>query len=70
MYIIIHELAHLINDSWGHDKKFKLINKALLIFSSNIGIYTKIDFTKKKNQWKVGDSKITENIEEIPDYNL
>lgn len=46
MYVVIHELAHVACPEYGHTKLFKEIFKFLLEQSSEIGIYTFIDYYK------------------------
>lgn len=47
MYVAIHELAHIASVSVGHTEEFKIIFKELIIFSTNCGSYTYVDYSKK-----------------------
>ena len=39
MYVVLHELAHVICDEIGHTKKFERIFKELLNDAGELGIY-------------------------------
>ena len=47
MYVIIHELAHMVNKEWGHEKSFWDKFMFLLQEAVNIGIYEPVDYSKK-----------------------
>jgi len=47
MYVAIHELAHLANDTIGHDASFWNTFQELLQEAMNIGIYKYHDFDKE-----------------------
>jgi len=47
MYVILHELAHMVNTEWGHEKDFWDKFQFLLNEAVSIGIYTPIDYSKK-----------------------
>jgi PDZ domain-containing secreted protein len=44
MYVVIHELAHLMTRDVGHTAQFWENNKLLLKEAINVGIYTRVDF--------------------------
>ena len=39
MYVLLHELAHIINSTYGHDKNFKTVFKELVDNAIKIKIY-------------------------------
>ena len=47
MFVAIHELAHLANETVGHDAKFWDTFKTLLLEAINIGVYVNHDFDKQ-----------------------
>ena len=47
----LHELAHIANDTIGHDDKFWNNFKFLLERAKKIGVYTPIDYKKKPKQY-------------------
>jgi hypothetical protein len=47
MFVAIHELAHLANETVGHDMTFWDTFKTLLLEAINIGIYVNHDFDKQ-----------------------
>lgn len=47
MYVAIHELAHLANETVGHDTNFWNTFQELLQEAINIGIYVQHDFDKE-----------------------
>jgi len=46
MYVAVHELAHLATESIGHDQSFWNNFKFILQEAVDIGIYTKVDYSK------------------------
>ena len=46
MYVAIHELAHIMTSSVGHTPEFWKNNRRLLSTATQMGIYTKQDFSK------------------------
>jgi hypothetical protein len=44
MYVVIHEVAHVMSESYGHNSEFKANFKFLLQQGSEIGIYKPIDY--------------------------
>ena len=47
LYVAIHELAHLMTDEIGHTPKFWTNFRFLLTEAVDIGIYVKVDYSKK-----------------------
>ncbi len=49
MFVVLHELTHMMNDKWGHDENtnFWSLFKVMLVNASEIGIYNPIDYSKK-----------------------
>lgn len=47
MFVCIHELAHIINPTYGHPKSFWQYMKFLLHESVEIGIYSPVNYGKK-----------------------
>jgi hypothetical protein len=45
MYVLIHEMAHMLNPEIGHGENFKKIFKFLVEQSSIIGIYRIVDYS-------------------------
>lgn len=46
MFVLLHELAHVSTDSYGHSKEFWKNMKYLLEVADDLGIYTYIDHDK------------------------
>lgn len=46
-FVVIHELAHMMNNLWGHKMNFWILFKFMLINSIECGIYTPVDYSKK-----------------------
>lgn len=44
MYVLIHELAHILNISYGHDENFKKIFKYILQKASDLNLYKYEDY--------------------------
>lgn len=51
MFVTIHELAHLMSKSYGHNGEFNKNFIFLLKESIKIGIYTNIDYSRKKTDY-------------------
>ena len=51
MFVVIHELAHVITKSVGHNDEFWDNMKFLLDLSIKVGIYENIDYKKKPKQY-------------------
>lgn len=47
MYVILHELAHMVNTEWGHEQDFWDKFHFLLQESATIGVYIPEDYAKK-----------------------
>lgn len=48
MFVTIHELAHLMSQSYGHNEEFNKNFIFLLKESIKIGIYNNVDYSKKE----------------------
>jgi predicted metal-dependent hydrolase len=46
MYVVLHEMAHMMNDQWGHDPIFWKLFKFLLINADEAGLYKPVDYSK------------------------
>jgi FtsZ-interacting cell division protein ZipA len=44
MFVVLHELTHMANKSWGHHLDFWILFKFLLNNAAEIGIYQPVDF--------------------------
>lgn len=44
IYVLIHELAHVLNPTYGHDENFKKIFRTLIDNAEDIGIYKYEDY--------------------------
>ena len=51
MYVVIHEVAHLMNPEYGHGELFKEIFNYLLNNAQSIGIYTPINFNLNPQEY-------------------
>jgi hypothetical protein len=51
MFVTIHELAHIISESYGHNEEFNKNLKFLLINSIKIGIYDNVNYAKNKTNF-------------------
>lgn len=51
MFVTIHELAHLMSKSYGHNEEFNKNFIFLLKESIKIGIYKNVDYSKKKENY-------------------
>ena len=51
MYVVIHELAHVFSDGYGHGQEFVENFKFLLQISEKINIYTPIDYIKTPQEY-------------------
>lgn len=47
MFVVIHELAHMMNDLWGHKMNFWILFKFMLKNSVECGIYTPVNYANK-----------------------
>jgi predicted metal-dependent hydrolase len=46
MFVVIHELAHMMNDMWGHKQDFWMLFKFMLMNAVEAKIYTPIDYSR------------------------
>jgi hypothetical protein len=46
-FVVLHELAHMMNEKWGHGREFWSYFKYLLENAVESGIYTPIDYKKR-----------------------
>lgn len=46
MFVVIHELSHMMNNLWGHKMDFWILFKFMLMNSVECGIYTTVDYSK------------------------
>lgn len=60
MYVMIHELAHVSAEIWGHPLRFWRINKFLLTEAVRAGVYDPVNYYKKPATYCGMD--ISENI--------
>lgn len=46
MFVVIHELSHMMNNLWGHKMNFWVLFKFMLLNAIECGIYQKVDYSK------------------------
>lgn len=46
MFVVLHELAHMMNNNWGHGPDFWNLFRFLIKKASEIGIYTPVDYSR------------------------
>lgn len=46
MFVAIHELSHIMTETYGHDHNFKSNFVFLLKEAMDLGVYTRVDFSK------------------------
>ena len=51
MFVVIHELAHIITKSIGHTDEFWENMKFLLKISIKLGIYQEVDYKNKPEKY-------------------
>lgn len=51
MFVVIHELAHLMSESIGHTKEFWDNMRLLIEVASKLGIYKIIDYKKENTEY-------------------
>lgn len=51
MFVTIHELAHIMSKTYGHNQEFNNNFKFLLINAIKIGIYQNINYSKNKTNF-------------------
>jgi hypothetical protein len=44
-FVILHELSHMMNTSWGHDDEFWRIFKYVLIRAARLNLYKPVDYS-------------------------
>jgi len=47
MFVLLHELAHMGNLGWGHERDFWEVFKFLLIEANESGVHTSIDYSQQ-----------------------
>lgn len=48
MFVVIHELSHMMNNRWGHGVDFWVLFKFMLMNAVEAGVYTPVDYSKKQ----------------------
>lgn len=51
MFVVLHEITHMMNDRWGHEQYFWELFQVILVDSVDCGIYTPIDYSKYPQQY-------------------
>jgi len=51
MFVVLHEMTHIMNDRWGHKMQFWALFKFVLKNAVEAGIYTPIDYRKKPENY-------------------
>jgi hypothetical protein len=46
MFVVLHELSHMMNNTWGHPAEFWELFKFMLENAVEINIYTPVDYSK------------------------
>ncbi|MEM3062229.1 MAG: hypothetical protein QW303_01595 [Nitrososphaerota archaeon] len=46
MFVVLHELAHMMNNTWGHNQKFWILFRFLLENAVEIELYKPIDYSR------------------------
>jgi predicted metal-dependent hydrolase len=46
MFVVLHELAHMMNNTWNHKRDFWVLFKFLLLNATESGIYQPVDYAK------------------------
>lgn len=47
MFVVIHELSHMMNNKWGHKPDFWILFKFMLENAVECGIYSPVDYSAK-----------------------
>lgn len=47
MFVVIHELTHMMNKTWGHPYEFWVLFKFMLQNASEAGVYTPINYRRE-----------------------
>lgn len=45
MFVVVHELSHMMNDRWGHDVDFWILFKFMLENAVECGVYSPVDYS-------------------------
>jgi len=45
MFVVLHELSHMMNNEWGHPEGFWVLFKFVLLNAIEAGIYTPVNYT-------------------------
>lgn len=51
MYVLLHELAHIINTTYGHDENFKKVFKVITQRAVDLNLYTYEDYKKSPKNY-------------------
>ena len=51
MYVLLHELAHIINTTYGHDDNFKKVFKIITQRAVDLNLYTYEDYKKSPKNY-------------------
>lgn len=46
MFVVLHELSHMMNNTWGHPVEFWTLFKFMLLNGLETGIYDPVDYSK------------------------
>ena len=46
IFVVIHELSHMMNNLWGHKMNFWILFKFMLLNACECGIYEPVDYRK------------------------
>ena len=46
MFVVLHELTHIMNDRWGHETQYWRMFKFVILNAAEAGIYTPVDYSK------------------------
>lgn len=47
MFVLLHEISHMGNNTWGHDEAFWEVFKFVLLEAAEAGIYVPIDYMQR-----------------------
>ena len=51
MYVLLHELAHVMAENYAHDDEFWRCFRFLIEFATKIGIYKKMNYKKNPQEF-------------------
>ena len=71
-FVILHELSHMMNISWGHDEHFWRIFKFVLLRAVEMGLYEPVDYSIHPIMYcglKIEFSPLFSDIKPINDNN-